>query len=1115
MKNRLTLASSLSVFGAALALQMGVARADFNPVQLTQGSYTFSIVVPSNSPAPVPYCCTASQGGGTNLSDSTWFEQGFWLTPQTNIGVPHPGQIFTHHSNSNITYVMPLTYLTNNGLLTDSTGGGGTLTLVTPKTCSGLSIFGSSGGGNTPTINYTVTHGDASTETGTIGFPDWFNGPNPAWIAGGRVGMPGGGEQNNGSNPNLYSQEISVSSNSPVVSIGFTFGSGGTPAVYAISATTDGTTYTPVAVTGYNYKLIVPKSFPLNATMDTGTNVSDTGEGMNTWFESGFVTNNTNWGLPPSGSIFNSFSQPTHHYQMGSYFTNNAILIDTNHLSANITPAAPAPFSAFALLTAGGNIGGGNKMTNLCIFQHQDGVQETNVFFGYDWFEGSVPGFIAYKASGRVNMEDRTINNNGNSFPYLFETYFPLVDTGSPVTNILLKFVTTPSANATTFIMAVSASSGGIPPVIQTQPQWVDAFLGHSAHFGITMGVGTSPQFFWQKASSPTGPYTTLTDGGNISGSATTNLSIANVGPGDAGWYQIIVSNAVGIATSTPPVALYELTSTLPNILLPGDSISDSSFFNNTPSNPGEGVSNILDGSTSKYLCFGAGPTNGGAPFVGPVGFVVTPGLGNTVVSAMRIYTANDAPERDPIDIMLEGSTNGGGSWTTILADTPLSLPNNRNAGGLPINATNQPLQELDFANTNGYTSYRVTINNVKTNAIANSMQVAEIQMLGFASGPPVVAAPFSLPENNVAVVGGTTTLHVIEGGTAPLTNQWTLNGTNIVNGSRISGAQSATLVISNVQFSDAGYYQLNITNGAGAYSVYPGGGADQNLDVIAVPTFLTNGLGWTANSNPATNLTVIQNNVLEMTYNGGGSARSFFFDSPMYIGAFQASFTYWDTTGGGADGITFCLQNDPRGPAALGGTGGQLGVSGITPSAELTFNIYSGSPGGVGISFATGGGNGSPYSAPGSVNIASGDPILVTVLYENGVARLTLNDTNANTSFSTALPIGNLPALLGGQTAYVGFTGADGGVSSIQTITDFSYVPLATLSVKTSGLQTVISWPAVPGGFSLQSKSSLTSGTWQNVAAPVTQAGGQNQVTVPIAGASQFFRLYITLPAQ
>jgi len=64
-------------------------------------------------------------------------------------------------------------------------------------------------------------------------------------------------------------------------------------------------------------------------------------------------------------------------------------------------------------------------------------------------------------------------------------------------------------------------------------------------------------------------------------------------------------------------------------------------------------------------------------------------------------------------------------------------------------------------------------------------------------------------------------------------------------------------------------------------------------------------------------------------------------------------------------------------------------------------------------------------------------------------------------------------------------------------------------LKVLASGGNLVISWPVAGGSYLLQSRSSLTSGTWTTVSAPVPQiVGSQWQVTVPNTGGTKFFRL-------
>jgi CheY-like chemotaxis protein len=300
--------------------------------------------------------------------------------------------------------------------------------------------------------------------------------------------------------------------------------------------------------------------------------------------------------------------------------------------------------------------------------------------------------------------------------------------------------------------------------------------------------------------------------------------------------------------------------------------------------------------------------------------------------------------------------------------------------------------------------------------------------------------------------------------------------------------------------------------------NVFSGNTASTSSPLLAagLPTFLNNGTGWSSQSNGVAGAGVITNNQLTLTVNHGSTASSAFFNTPMYIGAFEVSFIYQDVTGQGADGFTFCVQNDPRGAAALGGTGGALGVSGIAPAAELTFNIYSGSPGGPGVSYGTDGSNGAPYLNTYPAYLPGANPIAVQILYQNGTAQLTLTDPAAGAAFSTNFPIGNLPAILGSNVAYVGFTGADGGVSSEQTVSNFVFAPLTTLSIALSGSNAVISWPAsLLGYYVLQSASNLAEPNWQNVTAPITQVGGQNEVTVPYAGTKQFFRLALTASAQ
>ena len=135
----------------------------------------------------------------------------------------------------------------------------------------------------------------------------------------------------------------------------------------------------------------------------------------------------------------------------------------------------------------------------------------------------------------------------------------------------------------------------------------------------------------------------------------------------------------------------------------------------------------------------------------------------------------------------------------------------------------------------------------------------------------------------------------------------------------------------------------------------------------------------------------------LTLTDGAGSEARSAFNNAVQNITSFTTAFTYTDVGGGGADGFAFVVQNDPRGTAALGGGGGAIGYGDpthITNSAANVYNIYNG--GTIGSGYSTNGGK--EIGPTGPVNVASGNPIRVTLSYGGGPTLMeTLTDTVTN----------------------------------------------------------------------------------------------------------------------
>ncbi len=1019
-----------------------LAHAQFNPVALTPQSYTESVVVPATYSPALPNIINVTAGQGLGFGDTTFYEQGYYNSQPGqvgyNTGIPKHNTVFTNINNSSITYLMPPDYTTNNDFMVDSSFTTTPVTFNSPMTASQLSVLATGGGGQT-TFSYTANHADGSADTGSITVSDWFGGGSTvAWGANGRVGPDGGYANFNSSTinnnpPYLYGANINVSSSSPITNIVFTYSSGQHASILAISGLGTTSTWIPIPLSGYNCQMIAwdaTNAYPVTATMDQGTNIVNNGNGMNTWYESGY-DNGISSGLPASGSTFTSFSQPSHTYQMGDYSTNDSILVDTNHQVANITPASPQVYTAFAFLTAGGNIGAGNVMTNVCVLQHQDGVQETNLFFAYDWYDTKHPGALAYEANGRVNMQDRSINSVGNpDYPYLFESYFTLADS-SPVTNIVVKYLTAPGASATTFIMAVSASTTGVPPVVSTGPVpgSVTVYPGQTTSFEVGL-TGTQPiTGYWQVDNA--GNYSTLNDGidangSTIIGSHTTTLTISNIYPADATNYQYVANNSFGSGVSQPAVLIVSPQTVTIN---PGAPAAYES--NNVP----------LAASIS------------GGPAVGWQWF----------------YFDNSG---DGITNLIPGATNS----TYIIPDVQLSQ--------------------------SGYFYGVIATNTYSANTALVPLSVSTSQAF--------LVSDLS-PTNAEAYAGTLVTYVVNAAGNSPISYQW------IVNGSVVSGATNASYTLAapcgttTVQASISNL--LSDANGGPiltSEAILKGDSAPTNL------TFINNGAGWVTNGNGATGSTVpnFTNGVLMLTDGTGGEGSSAFFPIAQYVGgAWTASYIY-NSHAGSADGTAFILQNMPTGPHSLGGSGGELGYGGITNSMAFEINLYNGNGETPGINGVINGLTGTYFTAAPAIDVNGTNDIDVVLNWNNGVLSATLTDAVTLDTYSTNYNIGPLVPILGGNFAYIGFSGGDGGATSTQTVRNFQFHSIVSggssvkLGVATAGNNSVvITWPTADSGYALQVSTSLSSPSWVNGPAPTT-VGTNNQITITTGTGSAFYRL-------
>src|SRR5689334_19100222 len=229
--------------GLGLAL-CNTARADFNPIALTAGSYTKDMVIEHTAAAsPGGAATTASMDAGTGNTGYSWYEKGYDASAPLT-GLPTAGSTFasgafpTHH------YTMAPSYTANNAALIDSSHSA-TLTPSSPAAFGALSFLSSAGNGPV-TIAYTVHHADSTTESGNFDSKDWFGNSPVAYTANGRADVQTGAFDNvNNNNPRLYTVDIGLANGaSPVTSIDLSWDASntgsGAAAVFAVSGQAPG-----------------------------------------------------------------------------------------------------------------------------------------------------------------------------------------------------------------------------------------------------------------------------------------------------------------------------------------------------------------------------------------------------------------------------------------------------------------------------------------------------------------------------------------------------------------------------------------------------------------------------------------------------------------------------------------------------------------------------------------------------------------------------------------------------------------------------------------------------------------------------------------------------------
>ncbi len=147
-----------------------------------------------------------------------------------------------------------------------------------------------------------------------------------------------------------------------------------------------------------------------------------------------------------------------------------------------------------------------------------------------------------------VLLTDDGITVQGSSTASLLLSNVSLANSTTNLPNSAGNF----SVDITNIIGSISSNTVvlfvGSPPVIIDQPVNPITSAGNDTFFSVTATGSPAPTYQWYLNGNA------LTDGGNISGSQTSKLNIANVSNANLGVYTVLVSNNQGNVTSDPAI---------------------------------------------------------------------------------------------------------------------------------------------------------------------------------------------------------------------------------------------------------------------------------------------------------------------------------------------------------------------------------------------------------------------------------------------------------------------------------------------------------------------------------------------------------------------------------
>lgn len=396
--------------------------------------------------------------------------------------------------------------------------------------------------------------------------------------------------------------------------------------------------------------------------------------------------------------------------------------------------------------------------------------------------------------------------------------------------------------------------------------------------------------------------------------------------------------------------------------------------------------------------------------------------------------------------------------------------------GGISFNTPSNT--SLYIGGVTAFGSVRQTAGQIDEVSIYNRAlspaEIAAIYNAGNAGKCPLPPGILIQPANQIAATGSNVTFKVIANGSLPLSYHWTFNGTNI------TGATNASLVLTNVQPSQSGIYAVSISNLVGSIT-----SSNAGLTLTGFPYITTQPASQTNYVGTGEAFTVIATGTTPLQYQWKFNGTNINAATNTLLSLPNLQFSQ-------AGNYSVSVTN------SLGGILSSNAALVVVPQFHFVWNQIN-SPRFVGAPFTV------VIQAFNTSNILASNFVgVVNLLSTNGIPVT----PSLSGSFNNGTWVGKLTIAQPATNVVLEAVDAYGEMGLANTI---NVVSRPGLSTATASGNLYIFWPINPSGFVLETSSNLAAGSWVGVMAPPIQIGNQYLESVSLAKSNSFYRLRYT----